>query len=132
MNRIGKSLVAAAVVATLAGGAGIASAHMHGDGPRGDARGAHGMMGGHDMMGGGMMGGGMMGGHANVDKQLSADDVRAIITGRIAMHGNKRLKVGAVQEKDADTVTAEVVTVDDSLVQRLAVNRHTGAMQPAE
>ncbi len=35
-------------------------------------------------------------------------------------------KVGEVKEKDADTITADVVTKDNSLVQRFIVDRHTG------
>jgi hypothetical protein len=50
---------------------------------------------------------------------------------RLAWQGNENLKVGEVAEKDEDTITAEIVTQDDSLVQRLEVNRHTGWMQPA-
>lgn len=75
---------------------------------------------------------GMGPGGAKIDKQLTVDDVRAIVAGRLAMRGNKRLKVGNVQEKDADTVIAEIVTVDNSLVNRFAVNRHTGRFAPAE
>jgi hypothetical protein len=41
--------------------------------------------------------------------------------------GNPRLKVGDVKEKDADTITADIVTKDNSLVQRFIINRHTGA-----
>jgi hypothetical protein len=47
--------------------------------------------------------------------------------------GNTRLKLGDVSEKDADTITADIVTKDkDALVQRFAVNRHTGFTQPSE
>jgi hypothetical protein len=34
-----------------------------------------------------------------------------------------------VKEKDADTITADVVTKDNSLVDRFIVDRHTGAVQ---
>ncbi len=42
-------------------------------------------------------------------------------------HGmmDKRLKLGDVKTDDA-TITADVVTVDNSLVQRLKINRRTG------
>ena len=39
---------------------------------------------------------------------------------------NPRLKVGEVKEKDADTITADIVTKDNSLVERFIVDRHTG------
>ena len=47
------------------------------------------------------------------------------------MIDNPRLKLGDVKEKDADTITAEVVTKDkDALVQKFAFNRHNGRYQP--
>jgi hypothetical protein len=110
-----------------------------------------GMMGGEDgmmdpqmmmrMHGGtdkGMTGGGMgpMGPcpmmMARVDKDFSAEQVRDILEGQIAWTGNKRLKVGGVEQKDEETYVAEIVTVDDSLVQRVEVNRNTGAMRPID
>lgn len=86
--------------------------------------------------GSGMMGGpGMMGGMcammmAHGDKELTAEQVRAILEGQIAWSGNKRLKVGAVEQKDEDSYVADIVTVDDSLVQQVEVDRSTGAMRP--
>jgi hypothetical protein len=111
----------------------------------------HGMMG-HGMMGHGMTGHGMTGhakrGHrsggmglgipgpsrhgdyflaaSTAEKNLSAHDVTKILEALLAWHGNDRLKVGKVVEKDENTIIAEIVTVDDSLVERLAVNRKTG------
>ena len=38
------------------------------------------------------------------------------------------LKVGDVRSDDG-TITADIVTVDNSLVQRLRVDRHTGAIE---
>lgn len=111
------------------------------------------MMGGQQMMDpkmmsrmkkmhGRMMGGGsgMMGGPmgmcpmmtADDDKNFSAEQVRDILEGQIAWSGNKRLKVGSVEQKDEDSYLAEIVTVDDSLVQRLEVDRASGAMRPVE
>ena len=115
----------------------------------------HGMMGdGHGMMGGGysMMRGGsgwdcpsdgpgwMQGerGHgrgwmhggpgrfASGDLKLSTDDIKTQLDRWLTWRGNSRLKVGDVKEKDADTIVADVITKDNSLVQRLSVNRHTG------
>lgn len=118
--------------------------------------GGHGMMGSR-MMGPGMMGPGMMdpGTHGQYmmgpgygmgygmmrpgsslqvvpGTDLSADDVRHFLEHRLEWHGNKRVKVGDVKETDDSTIVAEIVTVDGSLVQRLKVDRHTGAMQQAE
>lgn len=50
----------------------------------------------------------------------------------IGRSGNSHLKVGDATEKDADTITADIVTKDNSLVQRYTVNRHTGFYRPAE
>ncbi len=101
-----------------------------------------GMMG-HGMMGPGMMGHGMWGrgyGHGPVygkptvqpDKDLSADDVRAQLERSLKWHGNERLKVGEVQERDDDTIVAEIVTQDGSLVDRFEVDRHSGWMHRVE
>jgi pre-mRNA-processing factor 40 len=100
-----------------------------------------GMMGPGYGMGPGMMGPGYgygpgpgygMGPATAPDKDLSADDVRARLDQSLTWHGNKRLKVGEVTEADDDTIVAEIVTQDGSLVQRFKVNRHTGQMQQAE
>lgn len=88
-----------------------------------------GMMG---MMGPGMMGPGMMGwyGQPQANLNLSVDDVRGSVERSIAMMGNPRLKPGRVVATNDDTITAEIVTVDkEALVQRFAVNRHTGYWQ---
>lgn len=63
---------------------------------------------------------------------LSADNVKSYFERIIAEQGNSRLKVGDVKEKDADTIVADIVTKDNSLVQRFAVNRHTGFYKPEE
>ena len=64
---------------------------------------------------------------------LSTDDVKNYFERWLALQGNPRVKLGNVSEKDADTITADIVTTDkDALVQRFAVNRHTGFTQPSE
>ncbi len=99
-----------------------------------------GMMGHGSMMGHGMWGGGYGHGHGpghgesamQVDQDLSADDVRARLERSLKWHGNERLKVGEVKELDDDTIVAEIVTQDDSLVDRFKVDRHTGSMHRTE
>ena len=91
---------------------------------------APGMMGPGYGMGPGMMTPSF--GAAAPAKDLSADDVRAGMERSLAWHDNKRLKVGEVKEVDEDTIVADILTLDDSLVQRWQVDRHTGAMRPAE
>jgi hypothetical protein len=95
--------------------------------------GMHGMMGQGmpGMMGPGMGGQGMMGGQGpgmrvTPSEHLTTDDVTHFLGHFLERHGNPRLKVGDVQEVDEDTIVAEIVTVDDSLVQRWRVDRHTG------
>jgi hypothetical protein len=85
----------------------------------------------------GMMGPGMMMGpgntpqHANLN--LSANDVKNSLERWIAMMGNPRLKAGAITEKDANTITADVVTTEKNvLVQRFSIDRHTGIWQQVQ
>ena len=59
---------------------------------------------------------------------LSVEDVQAYLTAQLDRLKNKRLKVGDTKI-DAGTITADIVTVDNSLVQRLKVDRHTGAIE---
>lgn len=98
---------------------------------------------GSEMMGGGMrhgeMGSGMMrdgtgsgtgmlfGSRVVPTMNLSVDDVRNYLNSRLDRLHNKRLKLGDVKTDDS-TITADIVTVDNSLVQRLKVNRSTGEM----
>ncbi|MGH6690911.1 MAG: hypothetical protein ACREF4_09565, partial [Gammaproteobacteria bacterium] len=103
---------------------------------------------GQGMMGGGMMEGmgqgmmgmrpGMMGGTApgmarvfgsrvTPMMNLSVEDVRGYLSGQLDRLNNKRLKIGDVKA-DTGTITADVVTIDNSLVQRLRVDRRTGAI----
>jgi hypothetical protein len=57
---------------------------------------------------------------------LSVDDVKSRMERWLAARDNPRLKLGEVKEKDADTITADVVTKDNSLVERFIIDRHTG------
>ena len=65
--------------------------------------------------------------NAAPDLKLSVDDVKTRVEGWLNTRGNPRIKVGDVKEKDADTITADIVTKDNSLVERFIINRHTGA-----
>ncbi len=86
-----------------------------------------GMMNKMNMMGQGMMGHDF-GARVVPSKHLSVEDVRHFLEHRLARRGNKRLKVGEVKEED-DAIIADIVTVDDSLVERLRVDRHTGRIE---
>lgn len=102
---------------------------------------------GPGMMGGYAMGPGMMGGYGYgmgpwmmtpyrnnpATLNLSVDDVKNSFGRWLAWQGNPRVKLGNVSEKDTDTIAADIVTTDkDGLVQRFAVDRHTGFTQPSE
>jgi len=85
-----------------------------------------------DMMRGGMGGGnresGLFGGRVRPVMNLAAEDVRSYLDSQLERLNNKRLKVGSINVED-NIITAEVVTLDNSLVQRLKVDRHTGRIQ---
>ncbi len=65
-------------------------------------------------------------------EDLSADDVRDRIERNLAWHGNERLMVGEVKEADEDSILADIVTKDGSLVRRFRIDRHTGQMRDVE
>jgi len=62
----------------------------------------------------------------NQTLNLTIDDVKSRMERWLAWRANPRLKLGEVKEKDADTITADIVTKDNSVVQRFIVDRHTG------
>ena len=84
----------------------------------------HGMMGySYDRQGDGQTGGNL---------NLTVDNVKSRMERMLAWRGNPHLKLGDVKEKDADTITADVVTKDNSLVERFDFNRHNGSYRPEE
>jgi hypothetical protein len=104
---------------------------MHGGMGRGMMQGGVGpgmMQGGKGpgMMQGGM--GALFGARVTPMMNLSAEDVRGYLTTQLERLNNKRLKIGDIKEDDG-AITADIVTVDNSLVQRLSVDRHTGAIE---
>lgn len=85
-----------------------------------------GMMGGSGSMGPGMMGYGP--GYYGGDRKITTDQVKTYLQQMIR---NPNLTVGEIKEKDADMITADIVTKQGSqLVQRLDFNRHNGFIQP--
>jgi hypothetical protein len=71
--------------------------------------------------------GALFGSRVTPQMNLSVDDVRGYITARLKRLNNKRLKIGDIKSDDG-TITADVVTADNSLVERMKVDRHTGAI----
>lgn len=145
---IGGGAIALAVI--IAGYMTFASAQPYG--PWGGGGYGPGMMGGwgSGMMGPGMMHGwgpgmggwgpGMMGGYGpgmmgpwgdrSGDLKLSTDDVKSRFERWIAWHGNPRIKIGEVKERDENTIEVDIVTQDNSLVDRFIVDRRTGFWRP--
>ena len=66
----------------------------------------------------------------NQNLNLTTDDVKSRMERWLDARGNARLKLGEVKEKDADTITAVIVTKDNSVVERFIVDRHTGFTRP--
>ncbi len=60
------------------------------------------------------------------DLNLTAEKAKTLVQARLIMRGNDRLKVGQVTEKDKDTYLVDIVTVDDSLVRQIEVDRDQG------
>ena len=99
-----------------------------------------GMMGG-GMMGPGMMGPGMMGPgygpqygpqygprYQPPQKPLEEKDVKGILENYLRSTRNPNLKLGKVTEKD-NYFEAEILTKDDSLVDKIIVDKYSGWMR---
>lgn len=129
MRRNRLLLAASTVTVALALGAGLVSAQPSRGPYDDDWHGCHGMRG-PGMMGPGMMGPGMMGpgmhGNYRYTTNPTVEDVKAELEQWVTWMGNPRLKVGSVKERDANTIVADIVTQDGSLVQRFEVDRKTG------
>ncbi|MCG7910019.1 MAG: hypothetical protein N0E37_14075 [Candidatus Thiodiazotropha taylori] len=81
-----------------------------------------------DMMGnpGMMQGKGKFGPAMDRELDLTAEEAKTLVSARLIMRGNDRLKVGQVTEKDDDTYLVDIVTVDNSLVRQIEVDRDNG------
>jgi hypothetical protein len=150
MNATKRVICVCLLLGVTAAGSALAQGMMDSGTGRGMQGTDQGMMQGR-MMGRGMMQGdgemmcpmmgGMMHGHSAASgmsglfgsrvvpkMNLSGDDVRTYLTAQIDRLGNKRLKVGNINA-DNSAITAEIVTVDNSIVQRMKVDRSTGAIE---
>jgi len=74
----------------------------------------------------------VQGNQTNQTLNLTTDEVKSRMESWLARRDNPRLKVGEVKEKDADTITADIVTKDNSVVERFVVDRHTGTYRQSE
>jgi peptidoglycan hydrolase-like protein with peptidoglycan-binding domain len=83
-----------------------------------------------------MMQPGMSGAHgllygmpAGAPQEMTPERVSALLQQHLAWHGNPRLKLGPVVKAADGNITAEIVTTDGSLVQKLAFNRYPGLVR---
>lgn len=84
-------------------------------------RGHYGMMGGH-----GIGPGALYGIPQGETSEMTPARVEAFLSHLLERHGNPRLEIGAVTQAEDGSIITEIVTVDGSLVQRLAFNRYPG------
>ncbi|WP_140056122.1 hypothetical protein [Oceanibaculum nanhaiense] len=110
---------------------------MRGYGAMGPGMMHPGMMGpgmmGPGMMGPGMMGQGMIYGMPDrYDQEITPDQVREMLQRRLDWHGNPRLKLGEIKPTEHGEILADIVTQEGSLVQRLAIDRRTGALRQVD
>ncbi len=112
------------------GGMGPGMMYGYGQGGYGPGGMGPGMMYGY---GGYGPGAGGYGPPQQANLNLTVDQVKNNMERWVRSSGNPHIKVGNVAAKDADTITAEIVTTDkDALVQRYEINRHSGFMEPTE
>ena len=127
-----RTIIGIMVVAlVIAGGFGIARAHMGSDS---SSTGGYGHMGSYGHMGdSGHMGNGYGGisagspcGDPNVESavQINKDEARSLISFQLR-RSNPNLKVGKVAEKE-EGFEVTIVTKENSLVDRLMVEKNTG------
>lgn len=57
---------------------------------------------------------------------LTAEKVKTLVSARLIMRGNDRLKVGKVVETEDETFLVDIVTVDDSLVRQIKIDKERG------
>jgi hypothetical protein len=120
MNKIAK-FTAISVVAAATGLAAVnANAGRYDDGrycDRAEQRGGPDAMTKHK---------GQRGPVADRDLDLTAEEAKTLVEARLIMDGNDRLKTGQVAEKDQETYLVDIVTVDNSLVRQVEVDRDNG------
>jgi hypothetical protein len=87
------------------------------------------MMRGHDAMQSMGVPGMLYGMAHDGTREMTPARVRALLEQRLAWHGNPRLKLGEIAPGADGNIVAEIVTVDGSLVQKLAFNRYPGLVR---
>jgi hypothetical protein len=80
----------------------------------------------HDMMAGHHL---ALGLPVGTPEEMTPERVRTFLEERLARLGNPRLKLGEIVTAEDGSITAEIVTVEGSLVQKLAFNRYPGLVR---
>ncbi len=75
---------------------------------------------------------GLLYGMPKAGKEMTPQRVRAFLETHLAWHGNPRLKLGEIATAEDGSITAEIITVDGSLVQKLAFNRYPGLFRQVQ
>lgn len=60
------------------------------------------------------------------DLDLTIDEAKILMQAHLIRRGNDRLKVGSVTEKSDTSYLVKIVTLDDSLVREIEIDRNTG------
>ena len=119
MNRTAKIAVASLITAGTLAAVGASASWGEGRGHCRDGEGRGGMA----MA---MKHKGMAGRFADRELDLTADQAQTLVEARLIMRGSDRLKVGQVTQKDEDTYLVDILTVDDSLVRQIEIDREHG------
>lgn len=65
-------------------------------------------------------------------EEMTEDRVRALVGKQLTSLGNPRLKLGAISTASDGSIIAQILTVDGSLVQKLAFNRYPGLVRQVD
>jgi len=65
-------------------------------------------------------------------EEMTEDRVKALLEQQLTSLGNPRLRLGDLGTANDGSITAEIVTVDGSLVQKLAFNRYPGLVRQVD
>jgi len=64
--------------------------------------------------------------------EMTPERVRTLLEQHLTRHGNPRLRLGEITTAKDGSITAEIMTVDGSLVQKLAFNRYPGLFRQVQ
>lgn len=65
-------------------------------------------------------------------EEMTEDRVRALVGKQLTSLGNPRLKLGEISTASDGSIIAQILTVDGSLVQKLAFNRYPGLVRQVD